>query len=288
MHRRSLDVYDLSYGTEVVIRPVRPPGYYAVRIGHVGRAVFTSEGRTVRFSPTIVNPGQVVTARWGATATARIMRVPTVMVEDAIRAELGETPRTPIRFETALDPRIPHVAEWVDLAARFSAMADSGFLANSPLAAAHFEQLVVLTMVHLTRSATSAKSASQEHTPTSSQSLKATLRNVPWATSPGTGDSPTPAVSPPPTTPCTAGSPAKPSASARSSARGRSSSAVIGGVGRVVVAGRAAWVGASAAADAPFAADARLRSGRWAVGRSGLRVSALRRRRQEWLPCSMA
>lgn len=151
VHRGNISVFDLSYGTDVVLRPVRPPDYFAIRVGHLGRAVFTSEQRTMRFSPTIVNPGQVLTARWEASASARIMCVPKAMVEDAVRGELGDLPDKPVLFENVLDTGIRGVAEWVDLAARFSAALDSGLLAGSPLSIAHFEHLVVHSMVRLTR-----------------------------------------------------------------------------------------------------------------------------------------
>lgn len=151
MHSGNIDVYDLSYGTAVHILPVRPPDYYAVRIGHAGRASITLRGRTIPFSPTIVSPGQVVSTRWEADASARIMRVPTKLVADAVRGELGEVPELPVQFENLLDVRIPAVTQWLRLASQFSALIDSRVLDASSLAASHFEHLLAQTMVWMAK-----------------------------------------------------------------------------------------------------------------------------------------
>lgn len=151
VHSGNIDVYDLSYGTAVRILPVRPPDYYAVRIGHAGRASITHRGNTIPFSPTIVSPGQVVSTRWEADASARIMRIPTKLVGDALRGELGEIPGRPVQFENLLDVRIPEVRQWLRLASQFTTLIDTGVLEVSSLAASHFEQLLAQTMVWMAK-----------------------------------------------------------------------------------------------------------------------------------------
>ncbi|HSA53537.1 MAG TPA: AraC family transcriptional regulator [Yinghuangia sp.] len=151
VHQGKIRVYDLSYGTDVKILPVRPPAYYAIRIGHAGRAAITHHGRTMPFSPTIVSPGQVLSNTWGADAAARIMCVPRDLVDDAVRGELGDAPTSPVQFENLLDPRVPDIANWLRLATLFSTMIDSGVLDGPSLAAAHFEHLLVHTLLRTTQ-----------------------------------------------------------------------------------------------------------------------------------------
>ncbi|MFJ8745949.1 AraC family transcriptional regulator [Embleya sp. NPDC127516] len=144
LHQGTVKAYDLSYGTDVVISPAEPPAVYIVRLEHRGRASLNVEGRTQPFSPSVVNPGQVVVARWDADTATRMLCIPRQLVTRAVRDQIGETPEEPLDFHTAFDPRIPHARTWLRIARRFTREADNGLFARSPLAVAHFE----LALVH--------------------------------------------------------------------------------------------------------------------------------------------
>lgn len=136
-------VYDLMYGTEVVVRPRVLPDYYTVRLEHTGQAGLNVDGQRVPFSPSIVNPGQPAVGYWSADAKSRLMKIPRRMVDDAVVGALGaEVPR-PIQFHSTFEPADPASRHWVELARRFGRLLDEGTLCRSPLAVGHFEQALV-------------------------------------------------------------------------------------------------------------------------------------------------
>lgn len=144
LHQGTVNAYDLSYGTDVVISPAKPPDVYIIRLEHRGRASLNVEGGMQPFSPSVVNPGQVVVARWDADTATRLLCVPKQVVARAVRDQIGEATDEPLAFQTAFDPRVPESRTWLRVAQRFAEEADCGFFAGSPLAVAHFE----LALIH--------------------------------------------------------------------------------------------------------------------------------------------
>lgn len=149
LHQGAVAVFDLTYGTEVEVRPRVLPDYYTVRLQHRGRAGLTVDDRLVPFSPSIVNPGQAAIGRWSADARSRLLKIPRPLVEDAAVGAFGSEARGTIRFHSAFDPANPASRQWTDLARRFAQLLDEGTLARSPLAVAHFEQTLVHSLLLL-------------------------------------------------------------------------------------------------------------------------------------------
>ncbi|MET7298015.1 AraC family transcriptional regulator [Embleya sp. NPDC005575] len=144
LHQGAVKAYDLSYGTDVMICPAEPPDLYIIRLEHHGRASLNVEGGMQPFSPSVVNPGQVVVAHWDADTDTRMLCVPRQVVARAVRDQIGETADEPLGFRAGFDLRVPEARTWMRVARRFVEEADSGFFAESPLAVAHFE----LALVH--------------------------------------------------------------------------------------------------------------------------------------------
>ncbi|WP_406290170.1 AraC family transcriptional regulator [Embleya sp. NBC_00896] len=144
LHQGTLTAYDLSYGTDVVVSPGDPPDVYIIRLAHRGRASLNVAGGMKPFSPSVVNPGQVVVARWDADTRARILCVPRQLLARAMHNQIDEATDEPLAFHTAFDLRVPEALTWLRVARRFTEAADAGLFAASPLAIAHFE----LSLVH--------------------------------------------------------------------------------------------------------------------------------------------
>lgn len=147
LHVGRIAAYDLSYGTDVEVTPVRPPDQYVIRIGHAGRASLDVEGAATPFSPSVVSPGLVVTGRWDADTRTRFVCVPRHLVDEAVRTQTGEVPEKTVVFEAAMRKDRPETGAWLHLARTFTRMAASGIMARSPQAVAHFEQLLVHSLL---------------------------------------------------------------------------------------------------------------------------------------------
>ncbi|MGW1992805.1 AraC family transcriptional regulator [Embleya sp. NPDC001921] len=144
LHQGAVKAYDLSYGTDVVISPAEPPDVYIIRLEHRGRASLNIEGGMQPFSPSVVNPGQVVVARWDADTATRMLCIPRQVVARAVRDQIGEATDESLGFQATFDPRVPEARTWLRVARQFAEEAGNGLFAESPLAVAHFE----LALVH--------------------------------------------------------------------------------------------------------------------------------------------
>ncbi|UGQ11309.1 AraC family transcriptional regulator [Yinghuangia sp. ASG 101] len=147
LHVGRIAAYDLSYGTDVEVTPVRPPEQYVIRIGHAGRASLDVQGDPTPFSPSVVSPGLVVTGRWDADTRTRFLCIPRRLVDQAVRTQTGEVPEKTVVFEAAMREDRPETGAWLHLARTFARTAANGALAQSPQAVAHFEQLLVHSLL---------------------------------------------------------------------------------------------------------------------------------------------
>jgi len=64
-------------------------------------------------------------------------------VDKALRDLLGEEPNAPVQFAASIDTHSDHVQQWMALVRAGAGTADENLLTCSPLAAGHFEQLIV-------------------------------------------------------------------------------------------------------------------------------------------------
>ncbi|MEU8137041.1 AraC family transcriptional regulator [Streptodolium elevatio] len=148
LHSGRIAVYDLAFGTDVVLDGYEGLKGYIACIGHRGRAALTYAGSATPFSPSISSPGPVVSSRLDADTTTRLICLPRVVVDNAARVSLDGDTDTSLAFEPLIDTRRPETQAWLRLAHGFARGA-SGYLAASPLAVGHYEQLLVHALVAL-------------------------------------------------------------------------------------------------------------------------------------------
>lgn len=148
LHLGRIAVYDLSYGTDVVLSGYEGLDGYIACIGHRGRASLTFGGGVTPFSPSISSPGRVLSSHWDADTTTRLMCLPRDSVDNAARLLLDDDADASLMFEPVIDTRRDDARAWLHLARGFARGA-TGSLATSPLALGHYEQLLVHALVAL-------------------------------------------------------------------------------------------------------------------------------------------
>lgn len=146
LHAGRISVYDLAYGTDVVLDGYEGLDTYIVCIAHRGRASLKFGGRSTPFSPSISSPGPVLSSRWDADTTTRLVCMPRSVVDNAARLTLDDGLDASLVFEPIIDTRHRDAREWLRLARGFARGA-TGALAVSPLALGHYEQLLVHALV---------------------------------------------------------------------------------------------------------------------------------------------
>lgn len=148
LHSGRIAVYDLSYGADVVLDGYEGLDGYIACIGHRGRAALTYGGGATQFSPSLSSPGPVLSSRWDADTKTRLMCLPRAAVDSAARLRLDGDMDASLVFEPVIDTRSGEAQAWLRLARGFARGA-SGYLAASPLALGHYEQLLVHALVAL-------------------------------------------------------------------------------------------------------------------------------------------
>lgn len=148
LHAGRIAVYDLAYGTDVVLDGYKGLDGYIVCITHRGRASRTFGEHSTPFSPSISSPGPVVSSRLDADTTTRLMCLPRAVVDNAAQLLLDDRTDAPLMFDPVIDTRHRDAREWLRLARGFARGA-TGALAVSPLALGHYEQLLVHALVAL-------------------------------------------------------------------------------------------------------------------------------------------
>ncbi|MEU3668279.1 AraC family transcriptional regulator [Streptomyces virginiae] len=142
-HEGPVGLYELGYGAEVDIQPGAPLDFYNVHIPLAGDGTVTADGKPLRSALSIVGPGHEVSMRWNEASRNRILIIPREVVDAAISARLGGPPDEALVFDPVLDDRTTPTKMWLGLVERFAEFAEAGLPALSPLALAHFEQLLV-------------------------------------------------------------------------------------------------------------------------------------------------
>lgn len=140
MHVGAVSVFELGYGADVEVRPGELPDIYNVHIPLTGHGVLRVDSQAVDTPASIVGPGQHLRMRWSGDSNTLILRFARAAVDQALAARLGEAPRRPARFEPEVSP---DTEAWLNAMRTFAGHAAAGLFARSPLAAAHFEQMLV-------------------------------------------------------------------------------------------------------------------------------------------------
>ncbi|MCE7001574.1 AraC family transcriptional regulator [Kibdelosporangium philippinense] len=140
-HVGPVSAFTLGYGATVEIRPGELPDIYNIHIPLTGHGTIWVDGRQVATEDSMIGPGQRLDMRWSADSDTLILRIARAAVDEALGKRLGDIPAAPIHFDADLH----HAAtgSWLAAARIFGESAGAGLLAQSPLAAGHFEQLLV-------------------------------------------------------------------------------------------------------------------------------------------------
>ncbi|MEU9161900.1 AraC family transcriptional regulator [Streptomyces sp. NPDC048424] len=149
LHRRGLALYELGWGAPVEVAAGELPDFYNIHIPLAGDGTVRVAGREVTTSCSVAGPGMTLGMSLSARADTLILFLPQAAVDDAVTAQTGEPPAAALRFAPALADGDPAVAAWLETARAFAQFTASPLAARSPLAAAHFEQVLVHGLVDL-------------------------------------------------------------------------------------------------------------------------------------------
>ncbi|MFD3518636.1 AraC family transcriptional regulator [Streptomyces sp. NPDC058657] len=149
LHRKGLTLYELGWGAPVEVAAGELPDFYNVHIPLAGEGTVLVAGGEVTAPCSVAGPGMTLGMSLSAGADTLILYVPQAAVDEAFAAQTGEPPAAALRFAPALADGDPAVAAWLETARAFARFAASPFAVRSPLATAHFEQVLVHGLVDL-------------------------------------------------------------------------------------------------------------------------------------------
>ncbi|WIX84591.1 AraC family transcriptional regulator [Amycolatopsis sp. DG1A-15b] len=149
LHRQGLALYELGWGVPVEVAAGELPDFYNVHLPLAGEGSVRVAGREVAASCSIAGPGMTLGMSLPAGSDTLILFLPRAAVDNAVAAQTGEPPATALRFAPALADGDPAVAAWQATVRAFAQFTASPLAARSPLAAAHFEQVLVHGLVDL-------------------------------------------------------------------------------------------------------------------------------------------
>ncbi|MER5890927.1 helix-turn-helix domain-containing protein [Streptomyces sp. NPDC001941] len=149
LHRQGLALYELGWGAPVEVAAGELPDFYNIHIPVAGDGVVRVAGREVSTPCSVAGPGMTLGMSLSAQADTLILCLPQATVDNAVTGHTGEPPTTALRFTPALPDADPAVAAWLGTARAFAQFAASPLATRSPLAAAHFEQVLVHGLVGL-------------------------------------------------------------------------------------------------------------------------------------------
>lgn len=136
-----LSVYELTLDTEVVLDGEETPDAYTVVITVNGRNQIAIGRETVPSRHVLTGPETRFRTSFDHPDIL-MLRVGKQLVADAMRERIGEAPTSTLRFDPAI-VETSGMGQWIRLLHTFSETAASGLFDRSPLAAAHFEKLLL-------------------------------------------------------------------------------------------------------------------------------------------------
>ncbi|QKV79015.1 AraC family transcriptional regulator [Amycolatopsis sp. Hca4] len=149
LHRRGLALYELRWGVPVEVAAGELPDFYNVHLPLAGAGSVRVAGREVTSPCSIAGPGTTLGMSLAAGSDTLILFLPQAAVDAAVTTQTGEPPAAALRFDPGFADADPAVAAWLATARAFAAFTASPLAARSPLAAAHFEQVLVHGLVDL-------------------------------------------------------------------------------------------------------------------------------------------
>ncbi|MGH3915495.1 MAG: AraC family transcriptional regulator [Pseudonocardiaceae bacterium] len=142
-HQGEVSLYVAGYGADVEIGPLELTDSYMVSIPLAGESAVACDRQEALSAPTVVGPGQRIQVRKSAGGITLLIRIARGTVDKAMQSMLGEKPASPVSFTVPIDLRNDEARQWIALARSVAGTADTGLLSCSPVAAGHFEQLLV-------------------------------------------------------------------------------------------------------------------------------------------------
>lgn len=142
-HQGDVSLYVVGYGADAEIGPVEVTDSYVINIPLAGNHSVVINRQEILSAPTISSPGQEVRVRKSASSTTLLIRITRDAMDKAMQDMVGEKPSTSVRFAPEIDTHNSEARQWIALARSVAGTADTSLLSCSPLAAAHFEQLLV-------------------------------------------------------------------------------------------------------------------------------------------------
>lgn len=142
-HQGEVSLYVMRYGAEVEIGADEFPDFYMVSVPLAGHGVVVVDRQEALSAPNVVSPRQQFWMHKSAERTTLVVRIERRAVEKALHELLGEPPDSLVRFTAPIETRNNQARQWLTLVRAMAGPANDGLLARSPLAAGHFEQLVV-------------------------------------------------------------------------------------------------------------------------------------------------
>ncbi|EME56563.1 helix-turn-helix transcriptional regulator [Amycolatopsis decaplanina] len=134
-----LSFYELTLDSDVVLHGEETPDAYTVVVTLTGRSQITIDGEVIPSRHVVTGPE----ARFRTTfdhPDILLLRLGERLVADTMRERLGEAPTSPLRFDPVIASSMD---QWLTLLHTFGETAASGMFDRSPLAAAHFEKLLL-------------------------------------------------------------------------------------------------------------------------------------------------
>ncbi|MEV6906377.1 AraC family transcriptional regulator [Amycolatopsis sp. NPDC051071] len=161
-----LSVYELALDTDVVLHGEETPDAYTVLVTISGRNQ-TLIGREVTPSRHVLTGPDTRFQTRFEHPDILMLRVGKQLVADAMRERLGEARASTPRFDPAI-AETSGMGQWITLLHTFSETAASGLFDRSPLAAEHFEKLLLHGLLDTQPHSLSGELAAERPRPKSS------------------------------------------------------------------------------------------------------------------------
>ncbi|AGM02606.1 helix-turn-helix transcriptional regulator [Amycolatopsis keratiniphila] len=158
-----LSVYELTLDSDVVLQGEETLDAYTVVVTLNGQSQVKIDGEIVPSRHVVTGPGTRFQTRYDHPDIL-LLRLGRQLVTDTMHERLGEAPTSPLRFDPVI---APDMDQWLTLLHTFSETAASGMFDRSPLAAAHFEKLLLHGLLDSQPHSLSGDLAAERHRPKS-------------------------------------------------------------------------------------------------------------------------
>ncbi|MEU9048359.1 MULTISPECIES: AraC family transcriptional regulator [unclassified Kitasatospora] len=143
LHDGEVTLYELEYGTDVMVCPGELGDFYNVQLPMSGTGIVTVDGVVLPSTRSIAGPGSRVSMTWNGEARNRILIIPGRAVAQALEVRRADSSSAAVRFSPVLDEQDPLVRAWIELVRGFTEFVASPLSRRSPLGVRHFEKLLI-------------------------------------------------------------------------------------------------------------------------------------------------